>query len=106
SWWPCPSVGASRWRPVRPSGRGAWPAAWGAGGGGAGRLHHQYLPDELWVDKWGLEPATLSVLEAKGHKVRRVDAWGDAEAVYSDPRTHLRYSSSDPRNEGAATGQD
>ncbi|MBN8469470.1 gamma-glutamyltransferase [Corallococcus exiguus] len=73
---------------------------------GMGRLHHQYLPDELWVDKWGLEPATLSALEAKGHKIRRVDAWGDAEAVYSDPRTNLRYSSSDPRNEGAATGQD
>ncbi|MHA7628405.1 gamma-glutamyltransferase [Corallococcus sp. M7] len=73
---------------------------------GTGRLHHQYLPDELWVDKWGLEPATLSTLEAKGHKIRRVDAWGDAEAVYSDPGTNLRYSSSDPRNEGAATGQD
>lgn len=73
---------------------------------GAGRLHHQYLPDELWVDKWGLEPATLATLEAKGHKIRRVDAWGDAEAVYSDPRTNLRYSSSDPRNEGAALGQD
>ncbi|RKH50223.1 gamma-glutamyltransferase, partial [Corallococcus llansteffanensis] len=73
---------------------------------GAGRLHHQYLPDELRVDKWGLEPATLSALEARGHKIRRVEAWGDAEAVYSDPRTHLRYSSSDPRNEGVALGQD
>ncbi|NBD07781.1 gamma-glutamyltransferase [Corallococcus silvisoli] len=73
---------------------------------GTGRLHHQYLPDEVWVDKWGLEPATLSTLEAKGHKIRRMDAWGDAEAVYSDPRTNLRYSSSDPRNEGAALGQD
>ncbi|WP_368668890.1 gamma-glutamyltransferase [Corallococcus sp. CA053C] len=73
---------------------------------GAGRLHHQYLPDELWVDKWGLEPATLSALEARGHKIRRMDGWGDAEAVYSDPRTHLRYSSSDPRNEGAGLGQD
>ncbi|MBJ6761042.1 gamma-glutamyltransferase [Myxococcaceae bacterium JPH2] len=72
----------------------------------AGRLHHQYLPDELWVDKWGVEPATLSALEAKGHRIRRVDAWGDAEAVYSDPRTNLRYPASDPRNEGAALGQD
>ncbi|MBU8894391.1 gamma-glutamyltransferase [Corallococcus sp. M34] len=72
----------------------------------AGRLHHQYLPDELWVDKWGLEPATLAALEAKGHHIRRVDAWGDAEAVYSDPRTNLRYPASDPRNEGAALGQD
>ncbi|WP_434346016.1 gamma-glutamyltransferase [Myxococcus virescens] len=71
-----------------------------------GRVHHQYLPDELWVDKWGLEPATLSVLEAKGHKVRRVEQWGDAEAVYSDPKTGLRFSASDPRNEGAALGQD
>nr|WP_233595949.1 MULTISPECIES: gamma-glutamyltransferase [Corallococcus] len=73
---------------------------------GAGRLHHQYLPDELWVDKWGLEPATLATLEARGHKIRRMDGWGDAEAVYSDPRTNLRFSSSDPRNEGAGLGQD
>ena len=71
-----------------------------------GRVHHQYLPDELWVDRWGLEPATLSVLEAKGHKVRRVDQWGDAEAVFVDPKTGLRYSASDPRNEGMALGQD
>jgi gamma-glutamyltranspeptidase/glutathione hydrolase len=73
---------------------------------GEGRVHHQYLPDELWVDKWGLEPATLSALEAKGHKVRRVDQWGDAEAVFVDPKTGLRYSASDPRNEGMALGQD
>jgi gamma-glutamyltranspeptidase/glutathione hydrolase len=71
-----------------------------------GRVHHQYLPDELWVDRWGLEPATLSALEARGHKVRRVDQWGDAEAVYVDPKTGLRFSASDPRNEGMALGQD
>ncbi|MCP3138935.1 gamma-glutamyltransferase [Pyxidicoccus xibeiensis] len=73
---------------------------------GEGRVHHQYLPDELWVDRWGLEPATLSTLEAKGHKLRRVEQWGDAEAVFSDPKTNLRYSASDPRNEGVALGQD
>jgi gamma-glutamyltranspeptidase/glutathione hydrolase len=73
---------------------------------GQGRLHHQYLPDELWVDQWGVEAATLKALEAKGHKLRRLPAWGDAEAVYSDPRTNLRSAASDPRNEGAALGQD
>lgn len=72
---------------------------------GEGRLHHQYLPDELWVDRWALEPTTQAALEALGHKLRRVDAWGDAEAVMSDPRTNLRYAASDPRNEGAALGQ-
>ncbi|MFY1824712.1 gamma-glutamyltransferase [Myxococcus fulvus] len=71
-----------------------------------GRVHHQYLPDELWVDRWGLEPATLSLLEAKGHKVRRVEQWGDAEAVFVDPKTGLRFAASDPRNEGVALGQD
>ncbi|WNG14907.1 gamma-glutamyltransferase [Cystobacter fuscus] len=73
---------------------------------GEGRVHHQYLPDELWVDQWGLEAATLKALEAKGHKLRRLPAWGDAEAVYSDPRTNLRSAASDPRNEGVALGQD
>jgi gamma-glutamyltranspeptidase / glutathione hydrolase len=73
---------------------------------GQGRLHHQYLPDELWVDQWALEPATLRLLEAKGHKIRRLPAWGDAEAVYSDPKTGLRSAASDPRNEGVALGQD
>lgn len=73
---------------------------------GMGRVHHQYLPDELWVDRWGVEPATLATLEAKGHKLRRVEQWGDAEVVLSDPKTNLRYSASDPRNEGVALGQD
>jgi gamma-glutamyltranspeptidase / glutathione hydrolase len=73
---------------------------------GQGRLHHQYLPDELWVDRYGLEPATQAALEAKGHKIRKQEGWGDAEAVYSDPKTNLRYAGSDPRNEGAALGQD
>ncbi|WNG39599.1 gamma-glutamyltransferase [Archangium violaceum] len=73
---------------------------------GTGRVHHQYLPDELWVDRWGLEPATQAALEAKGHKLRKQEAWGDAEAVYSDPKTNLRYAASDPRNEGTALGQD
>ncbi|HEX8539052.1 MAG TPA: gamma-glutamyltransferase, partial [Cystobacter sp.] len=41
---------------------------------GEGRVHHQYLPDELWVDQWGLEAATLQALVAKGHKLRRQEA--------------------------------
>lgn len=73
---------------------------------GAGRIHHQWLPDDVMVDKTGLEPATLSALEAMGHTFRRMDAWGDAEAVLVDPVTKLRYGGSDPRNEGAPTGHD
>ncbi|MFZ5471455.1 MAG: gamma-glutamyltransferase, partial [Myxococcota bacterium] len=73
---------------------------------GFGRLHHQYLPDQVMVDRFGLEPATVRALEAFGHRVQNVDAWGDAEAVLADPATGLFYAGSDPRNEGAPAGQD
>ncbi len=73
---------------------------------GAGRIHHQWLPEEVMVDKNGLEPATEAALKALGHSLRRVEGWGDAEAVMVDPVTFLRSAGSDPRNEGAASGQE
>lgn len=73
---------------------------------GLGRIHHQWLPDEVWFDKTGLEPATRAALEARGHVLKRVETWGDAEAVLVDPASRLRFGGSDPRNEGAPTGQD
>lgn len=73
---------------------------------GAGRVHHQYMPDVLLVDRYGLEPRTREALQARGHVLEEQAAWGDAEAVYVDPATGLRFSGSDPRNEGLALGQD
>ena len=73
---------------------------------GTGRFHHQWLPDEVLIDKNGLEPATAAALEAMGHTLKRIEGWGDAEAVMVDPVTGLRTAGSDPRNEGAAMGQD
>lgn len=73
---------------------------------GRGRIHHQWLPDEVWVDPDGLDPATQRALEAMGHVFKPVKAWGDAEAVMTDPVTGLRTAASDPRNEGAPSGQD
>jgi len=73
---------------------------------GAGRLHNQWLPDAVVVDKESIEPATKAALEAMGHTFRVVEAIGDAEAVMQDEETQLRTAASDPRNEGAALGQD
>jgi gamma-glutamyltranspeptidase/glutathione hydrolase len=73
---------------------------------GHGRIHHQWLPDEVLVDKTGLEPATAQAMEALGHRLKRVEGWGDAELVMVDPLTKLRSGGSDPRNEGAPAGQD
>lgn len=70
-----------------------------------GRIHHQYLPDALMVDSTALDPATQSALEALGHTLKRVDPWGDVEAVMRDPETGWVTAASDPRNEGAPAGQ-
>jgi gamma-glutamyltranspeptidase/glutathione hydrolase len=73
---------------------------------GAGRIHHQYLPDEVWVDRFSAEPATLKALEAKGHHLKHADPWGSVQAVAVDPVSGLRSAAADPRTEGLALGQD
>ena len=74
---------------------------------GQGRIHHQWMPDEIWVDGDGMDPATQRALEAMGHTFKRIGpGWGDAEAVMVDPVTGLKTAASDPRNEGAPSGQD
>ena len=51
----------------------------------APRLHHQWLPDEVWAEP-GVPPAVLKALEARGHKiVPRI--WGtSANSILSHPR--------------------
>ena len=36
----------------------------------APRIHHQWLPDELWQEKFGMSQDTRSILERYGHKFR------------------------------------
>jgi gamma-glutamyltranspeptidase / glutathione hydrolase len=72
---------------------------------GDGRIHEQWLPDTVLVDRESIEPSTRAALEAMGHTLRTVEALGDAEAVMEDEETQLRSASSDPRGEGAAVGQ-
>jgi gamma-glutamyltranspeptidase/glutathione hydrolase len=47
------------------------------------RIHHQWLPDELQVER-GLAPDTIRLLEALGHKVAVHDAWGSAQSIFRE----------------------
>ncbi|NJD17976.1 MAG: gamma-glutamyltransferase [Gemmatimonadetes bacterium] len=48
----------------------------------APRVHHQHLPDQIWYEKGGLEPATLQKLGEMGHKmVERSEMSGDVQAI-------------------------
>ena len=69
----------------------------------AGRLHHQWLPDALRVDKWGFDPTTLADLQRRGHKIEVQPGWGNANAIVQTP-DGLLEGAADPRGEGAAVG--
>lgn len=61
----------------------------------APRFHHQWLPDELRVEK-GFSPDTLKLLEDKGQKVVVKEAMGSTQSIMIAPDGEL-YGASDPR---------
>src|SRR5215469_9938680 len=71
----------------------------------APRFHHQYLPDLILLEKFGISPDTVRLLETMGHKIRDDrEFWGDAECIAIDPVTGERLGASDGRNNGKAVG--
>ena len=62
----------------------------------APRFHHQWLPDELRVEK-GFSPDTLKLLETKGQKVALKEAMGSTQSIMVGPDGML-YGASDPRS--------
>lgn len=69
----------------------------------AGRLHHQWQPDRLIVERGGFDPSTISILQQRGHKIEFRDTWGNANAIYQTPNGILE-GAADPRGEGTAGG--
>lgn len=64
------------------------------------RIHHQWLPDELRVEK-GLSPDTLSILRNQGYKVSVKPTMGRTQTIQI--REDGLYGFSDPRNPDGAT---
>ncbi len=66
------------------------------------RIHHQWLPDELQVER-GLTPDTIRLLEALGHKVAVHGAWGSAQSIFRE--NGVLMGAADRRQRGTlATG--
>jgi gamma-glutamyltranspeptidase/glutathione hydrolase len=69
----------------------------------APRLHHQWLPDQLRVEEWGFDRATLAELGRRGHTLKEGGHWGNANAIVRGDAGWLE-GAADPRGEGAAYG--
>lgn len=56
----------------------------------APRYHHQWLPEEVLVEKNGFDPVILDSLKAMGHSIQTLDRLGDVEAIWVEPKNILR----------------
>lgn len=66
------------------------------------RIHHQWLPDVLLVQSWGLDALTLQDLRRRGHKIKETAPWGNANAIAVTENDTLE-AAADPRGEGLAS---
>ncbi|WP_225784103.1 gamma-glutamyltransferase [Xenophilus sp. Marseille-Q4582] len=64
------------------------------------RVHHQWTPDELRVEK-GLSPDTLALLRQRGHNVALKASMGRTQTIQI--RDGMLYGYSDPRNPDGKT---
>jgi gamma-glutamyltranspeptidase/glutathione hydrolase len=66
------------------------------------RIHHQWMPDSLSYERYGMSKDTATLLTAKGHVLKERVSYegsyqGDAETIFVDPKTNLRHGAADPR---------
>jgi gamma-glutamyltranspeptidase / glutathione hydrolase len=71
----------------------------------AARIHHQWLPDRLTFERYGLSPDTIAELERRGHTVVAGGAQGVAQVIVNDDKEGVLEGGSDRRApDGAAVG--
>ncbi len=71
----------------------------------AGRIHHQWLPDELVAEPDAVSSDTQRALRGMGHTVRVGGLQGSVMAILVDPVSGLRLGVADPREpDGEAVG--
>jgi gamma-glutamyltranspeptidase / glutathione hydrolase len=76
----------------------------------AGRFHHQWLPDRILYERYGLSPDTVAALRARGHEVKEGEGdyatQGIAEGIAYDDDADVLEGGSDRRApDGAAIGR-
>ncbi len=67
------------------------------------RVHHQWLPDEIRIEK-GISLDTIKILTEMGHTVTEKNRMGAASSILIDRKTGMIYGAADPRREGLAAG--
>ena len=76
----------------------------------APRIHHQWMPDLVYSDPFGIGPDTRRMLESRGHKFSEkyffapAQYFGDVHAILIDHKSQTLHGASDIRLSGAPIG--
>jgi gamma-glutamyltranspeptidase/glutathione hydrolase len=71
----------------------------------AGRIHHGWLPDTTYIEKWGFSPDTEKMYRNFGHNTQYREMQGQAMGIFIDYEKKLLYGASDSRSfDGKAIG--
>lgn len=69
----------------------------------APRFHHQWMPDKLYYEEFGISPDTRELLEAKGHALESRSTIGRGHIIYVD-ENDKKHGAADPRGNGTVEG--
>ena len=71
----------------------------------APRIHHQWLPDLLYHEPFGMSPDTRKLLESRGHKFNENPGnIASATGIAIEEKTGVRLGAIDSRSDGEAIG--
>lgn len=61
----------------------------------SGKIHHQWLPDQIRYERWAINADTKKILEGKGHTFRMVGNIGSLMGITYDVETKIMTGSAD-----------
>jgi gamma-glutamyltranspeptidase/glutathione hydrolase len=72
----------------------------------AGRIHHQWLPDRITYEQYGLSADTIAALKAMGHTLQQTENQGVAQMIVYNQKEDMLEGGSDRRAaDGGAAGK-
>jgi gamma-glutamyltranspeptidase / glutathione hydrolase len=69
----------------------------------APRIHHQWIPEQINIEPFGLDVETIRELTKKGHKIEQRSPWGNGNLIVVRKDGKLE-GGADPRGDGIAQG--
>lgn len=72
----------------------------------AGRMHHQWLPDRINMERYGFSADTIKMLQSMGHTINEVGGQGAAQVIVFNQKDNMLEGGVDRRPaDGGAAGK-